>query len=130
MAACAGRVVAASRIAERHLSTLFMSWLLKLVAAVRADAIEVLQQQLPIAVVEARIVPGVLRTQSRELAGIPVEHEADAARAGRRQRREAAGGQQAAVDQTNLRSARIERIVTGADTPARQELVYALQVPA
>src|SRR5258706_15825241 len=121
MAACAGRVIAASRIAAKHFSRLFMSWLLELVGAVRADAVEVLQQQLPIAIVEARIVPGVLRTQPRELAGIPVEHEADAARGGRRLRRETDRGQQAAADQTNLRRARILQIVTAADTPAPYE---------
>src|SRR5712672_2921929 len=105
-------------------------WLLKLVGAVCADAVEVLQQQLPIAIVGARIVPGVLRTQSRELAGIPVEHEADAAGGGRRQSRKAAGRQRAAVEQADIGRTRIERVVTGTDSPARQELVHTLQVPA
>src|SRR5262245_58414792 len=99
-----------------------MTQLLKLVGAMRADAVDVLKLELPIGVGIARVVPGVLGAQARELARIPVDHECYARGIGRLEQREGARRQQAIIDQANVRRARVERVVAGADTPAWHEL--------
>src|SRR5262245_40654104 len=52
----------------------------KLVRAMRADAVDVLELELAIRVGIARVVPRVLHTQARELARAPVQHHGHATR--------------------------------------------------
>src|SRR5687767_14699395 len=106
-------------------------WLLVLVGAVRADAVEVLEEELTIAfAVVARLVPGVLGAQSREFRRVPVEHQRRALRASRKQRRKSRRRERTRIDEADARRAGVERVVTQARAPARQELVDALHVPA
>src|SRR4030095_11551955 len=91
---------------------------------------DVLQLELPVGFGIACVVPGVLGTQARKLARIPVEHERDARGIRSFEERERSRRQQAVIDEANVRRAGVERVVAGTDPPAWHELVDALHVPA
>src|SRR5262245_33426321 len=130
-AAFAGMAQARQASTARLRMIVFMIVLLELVRAVRANAVEILEEDLAIErVVGARFVPRVLRAQPRELARIPVEHERVSRGRGVEQRGKVLGRQYAGVDEPDVCRARIERVVARSDAPARIEAVHALQVPA
>src|SRR5215475_5442581 len=104
MAAGAGRAYSDSIAKARREESvsLRMGWALELVGAVRAYGQDVLQQELAIALSEARVIPGVLGTEARELAQAPVDHDGGALGRGRGERRECIRRQEPRAHQRNV----------------------------
>src|SRR5947208_1650203 len=121
-AASAGEQIAISAAVNKIL----MFAPLERVRAMRAEAVDVLQEHLVVGHPEARPVRGELQPDAAELAGTPVDHQRVALWVViREQQWRVCRGQPDAV----ANSAVIKLIPTVADAPLRHELVDALQVP-
>src|SRR5204862_1659122 len=128
-AACAGHASSTSGAAKRARRVLrcIMSCSCSAkpsvaVRAVRAQAHLVLQEKLVVADAFARAILRELQAHARELAGIEVDHQRVLVRP------EAVGDEHARVG-TVVRRAGIEPLGAQPRTPARRELVDALQGP-
>src|SRR5438034_160041 len=122
-AAIAGEQIAISAAVNKSL--MFVP--LERVRAMRAEAVDVLQQHLVVGHPEARLVRGELQPDAAELGGTPVDHQRVALGVViREQQRRVCRGQPETVGD----GAVTKLIVAVADAPLRHELVDALQVPA
>src|SRR5438094_3142135 len=122
-AASAGEEIAKHNAASRIL----MMGSLERVRAMRAQAVDVLQEHLAIGHAEARLVRGELQADAAELGGTPVDHQRVALGVViREQQRRVCRGQPETVGDRAV----TKLIVAVADAPLRHELVDALQVPA
>src|SRR5256885_13096456 len=122
-AASAGEQIANSAA----VNTILMFVSLERVRAVRAEAVDVLQEHLVVGHADARLVGSELQPDAAELAGTPVDHQRVALRVViREQQRRVCRGQPDAV----ANSAVIKLIAAVADPPLGHELVDALPVPA
>src|SRR5467141_1980112 len=129
-AAPAGHASIAVPNARSNLRRVFMCIALEPVRAMRAEANDVLEKELVVGLVEPRVVPRELEPDAAELARVPVHHHRVALRVVATEDREIRRAQRAGVDEPDVRGARIKPVVAVADTPQRQELVDALQIPA
>src|SRR2546425_7816653 len=113
--ASAGEEIAKNNAASRIL----MMGSLERVRAMRAEAVDVLQEQLAIGHAEARLVRGELQADAAKLAGTPVDHQRVALGVViREQQRRVCRGQPETVGDRAV----TKLIVAVADAPLRHEL--------
>src|SRR6266403_1511459 len=129
-AAPAGHASMAVPNARSNLRRVFMCIASELVRAVRAQAHDVLEKELVVGLVEARVIARELQPDAAELARVPVHHHRVALRVVTAEDREIRRAQRAGVDEPDVRGARIKPVIAVAEAPLRQELVHALQIPS
>src|SRR5690242_8162653 len=124
----AGHASAAASMPKKSLSPVFM-FASERVRAMRAQADDVLQEDLVVRLVHARVVARVLQADAAELAWAPVDHEAVLLRLVGRQDRKGRR-RQAGSGGVDVYAARVELVVAVARAPQRHELIHGLRVPA
>src|SRR6267143_1966306 len=129
-AAPAGHASIAVPNARSNLRRFFMCIALEPVRAVRAEAHDVLEKELVVGLVKARVIARELQPDAAELARVPVDHRRVALRPVGLQDREIRRAQRTGIHQSDVRRARIKPVVAVAEAPLRQELIHALQIPA
>src|SRR6266850_6709672 len=129
-AAHAGHARMPSANPRKTLKIDFMWTALEPVRAVRAQAHDVLEEHLVIGLAHARVVARELQADAAELAGTPIDHGGMALRLIRGEDRKIRRSQRARIHQPDRRDPGVELVVPVTDTPLRNELVYALQIPA
>src|SRR6185295_17901892 len=122
-AAAAGSMASAVLNATKNLRIVFMFVTLEFVGAVRAQTHDVLEKDLVVGHVAARLVARGLQAHPAELARAPVDHHGLACRVVLGQNREIRRGERARVDQAVAGGARVQPVVTVADPPHRDELI-------
>src|SRR5882672_1972028 len=116
--------------ARNRLRRIFMCVPLEPVRAVRAKADDVLEKNLVVGLVLARVVARELQADAAELTWIPVDHRRMALRVVRIEGREIRGAQRTRVHQAGAGRSGAQLVVAVPGAPLRQELVDTLQVPA
>src|SRR3954471_23262845 len=101
---------------ERQTAEKALSWrLLEGVGAVRAQADDVLEEDLVIRLAHARVVARELQTHAAELAWVPVDHRRVALRLVVGEDREVGRRERARIDQADAGGTRIQLVVAVAD---------------
>src|SRR5262245_21267685 len=129
-AAAAGNAASARTDAAASFRIDFMFAPLELVGAVSAQADDVLEEDLVVGRVRARLVLRELQPDAAELTRAPVHHDRAACRVVLGEDREIRGSERARIDEADAGRAGAQAVVPVADSPHRDELVHALEVPA